>query len=184
MIQPAIGLIETNSIAKGIEASDAMLKMSGVELVDAYPICPGKYLILITGLLADVQSSIERGEEIAGETLIDKFIIPNVHKQVIPAILGTNEIKNFEAVGIIETFTVASCIRAADAAAKSAKIELIEIRLAKGLGGKSFVTLCSDDVGAVRSAVNAGCEIIKDEGVLINRVVIPKAHQELRRTLL
>ncbi|MDI6641404.1 MAG: BMC domain-containing protein [Elusimicrobiota bacterium] len=184
MIQPAIGLLETNSIAKGIEASDAMCKMSGIQLVDAYPICPGKYLILITGLLADVQSSIDRGEEIASNTLVDKFIIPNVHEQVIPAILGTNEIKLFEAVGIIETFTVASCIRAADSAAKAAKISLIEIRLAKGLGGKSFVTLCSDDVGAVRSAVNAGCEIIKDEGVIIQRVVIPKAHEELKRTLL
>jgi len=184
MIQPAIGFIETNSIAKGIEASDAMCKVSGIELVDAYPICPGKYLVLITGLLADVESSVEKGVEIAGETLIDKFIIPNVNKQIVPAILGTNEIDNFEAVGIIETFTVASCVRAADIAAKAAKISLIEIRLAKGLGGKSFVTLCSDDVGAARSAVNAGCEIIKDEGVLISRVVIPKAHQELRRTLL
>ncbi|MEW6556632.1 MAG: BMC domain-containing protein [Elusimicrobiota bacterium] len=184
MIQPTIGFIETNSIAKGIEASDAMCKVSGIELVDAYPICPGKYLVLITGLLADVESSVEKGVEIAGETLIDKFIIPNVNTQVVPAILGTNEIANFEAVGIIETFTVASCIRAADAAAKAAKISLIEIRLAKGLGGKSFVTLCSDDVGAVHSAVNAGCEIIKDEGVIIQRVVIPKAHEELKRTLL
>lgn len=184
MIQPAIGFIETNSIAKGIEASDFMLKVAGVELVDAYPICPGKYLVLVTGLLADVQSSVEIGIEIAGINLIDKFIIPNVHEQVVPAILGTSQIDNFEAVGIIETFTVASCVRAADVAAKAAKISLIEIRLAKGLGGKSFVTLCSDDVGAVRSAVNAGCEIIKDEGVIVNRVVIPKAHSELKRTLL
>ena len=184
MIQASIGFIETNSIAKGIEASDAMCKVSGIDLVDAYPICPGKYLILVTGLLSDVEASVEKGIEIAGVTLIDKFVIPNVNNQVVPAILGTSEIENFEAVGVIETFTVASCVRASDAAAKAAKISLIEIRLAKGLGGKSFVTLCSDDVGAVRSAVNAGCELIKDEGVIVNRVVIPKAHQELRRTLL
>ena len=183
MIQPAIGFIETSSVAKGIEASDAMCKISGIQLVDAYPICPGKYLILITGLLADVESSIEKGVEIAGVTLIDKFVIPNVNKQVVPAILGTSKIENFEAVGIIETFTVASCIRASDVAAKAARIFLIEIRLAKGLGGKSFVTL-TGEVGAVRSAVNAGCELIKDEGVIIQRVVIPKAHKELRRTLL
>ena len=184
MIQPAIGFIETNSIAKGIEASDAMLKIANVDLVDAYPICPGKYLILVTGSLADVKSSVEEGVEIAGVSLIDKFVIPNVHGQIVPAILGTSKIENFEAVGVIETFTVASCIRASDAAAKSAKISLIEIRLAKGLGGKSFVTLCSDDIGAVRSAVNAGCELIKDEGVIINRVVIPQAHKDLKRTLL
>ncbi|HAX61287.1 MAG TPA: propanediol utilization protein [Elusimicrobia bacterium] len=184
MIQPAIGFIETNSIAKGIEASDAMMKVANVELIDAYAICPGKYLVFITGPLADVHPSVDLGAETAGVTLIDKFVIPNVNQQIVPAILGTSKVENFEAVGIIETFTVASCIRASDAAAKAAKISLIEIRLAKGLGGKSFVTLCSDDVGAVRSAVNAGCELIKDEGVLISRVVIPKAHQELRRTLL
>ncbi|OQA91150.1 MAG: hypothetical protein BWY26_01140 [Elusimicrobia bacterium ADurb.Bin231] len=184
MIQPAIGFIETNSIAKGIEASDAMLKIASVDLVDAYPICPGKYLILVTGSLADVKSSVDKGVEIAGVSLIDKFVIPNVHGQIVPAILGTSKIENFEAVGVIETFTVASCIRAADTAVKAAKISLIEIRLAKGLGGKSFVTLCSDDIGAVRSAVNAGCELIKDEGVIINRVVIPQAHKDLQRTLL
>jgi len=184
MIKPAIGFIETNSIAKGIEASDAMMKISSVDLVDAYPICPGKYLILVTGMQSDVQSSVNKGVEIAGVSLIDKFVIPNVSDKVVPAILGTSKIENFEAVGVIETFTVASCVRAADAAAKAADVSLIEIRLAKGLGGKSFVTLCSDDVGAVRSAVNAGCEIIKDEGVIINRVVIPKAHKELKRTLL
>lgn len=183
MIQPAIGFLETNSIAKGIEASDGMCKMAGIELVDAYPICPGKYIILITGLLASVQSSMNRGIEIAGDTVVDKIIIPNVHPQVIPAILGTNKIELFEAVGIIETFTIASCILAADAAVKAAKVSLIELRLGKGIGGKSFVTMCGE-VGAVRSAVNGGCEVIKDLGVLVQRVVIPQAHLELKRTLL
>jgi microcompartment protein CcmL/EutN len=184
MIQPVIGFIETNSIGKGIEASDAMLKIASVDLIDAYPICPGKYLVLVTGMLSDVQASVNKGVEIAGVTLIDKFVIPNVSDKVVPAMLGTSKIDNFEAVGVIETFTVASCVRAADAAAKAADVSLIEIRLAKGLGGKSFVTLCSDDIGAVKSAVNAGCEIIKDEGVIISRVVIPQAHKELKRTLL
>ncbi len=94
-IQPAIGFIETNSIAKGIEASDAMMKIANVELIDAYPICPGKYLVFVTGPLADVQPSVEKGAEIAGVTLIDKFIIPNVSGKVVPAILGTAKVENF-----------------------------------------------------------------------------------------
>lgn len=182
-MQPSIGLIETNSIAKGIESSDAMMKTAGVELVDAYAICPGKYLILIAGALSDVQSSMDSGAEMAAGTLIDKMLIPNVSPQIVPAILGTSEVDDIEAVGVLETFTVASCIRAADAAAKAASVKLIEIRLAKGLGGKSFFTL-TGEVGAVRSAINSAVKEIKDDGVIVQKVVIPQAHKELRRTLL
>jgi microcompartment protein CcmL/EutN len=182
-MQPSIGLIETNSIAKGIEASDAMMKTSGVELVDAYAICPGKYLVLITGSLSDVQSSMKAGAEMSSGTLIDQMLIPNVSAKIVPAILGTSDVSDLEAVGVLETFTVASCILAADAAAKAASVELIEIRLAKGLGGKSFFTM-TGEVGAVRSAMNAAVKEIKDEGVIVQKVVIPQAHKELRRTLL
>ncbi len=183
MIQPSIGLLETNSIAKGIEASDAMLKTAGVELVDAYAICPGKYLILITGALSDVQSSMTAGADIASGTVIDKMLIPNVSNQIVPAILGASEIDDIEAIGVLEIFTVASCIIAADIAAKTAQVKLIEIRLAKGLGGKSYFTL-TGEVGAVRSAINAAVAEIKDEGVIVQKVVIPQAHKELKRTLL
>jgi len=182
-MQPAIGFLETNSIAKGIEASDAMLKVAEVELVDAYAICPGKYLILITGPLASVQSSVQAGVEIAAGSLLDKFVIPNIHSQVVPAILGTAPVADIEAVGILETFTAASCIVAADVAAKVADIRLIEIRLAKGLGGKSYFSL-TGEVGAVRTAINAAVQVIKDDGTLVQKVVIPQAHKELRRTLL
>ena len=182
MIQPSIGFIETTSIAKGIEAADAMMKAAGVQLIDAYAICPGKYLIMVTGSLGDVQSSVNAGIETAAETFIDSFVIPNINEQVVPAILGTSNVTDIDAVGIIETFAVAGCIRAADECAKTAAVQLIEIRMAKGLGGKCFVTL-TGEVGAVRSAINAGVNLIKDEGMIVQKVVIPQAHKELRRTL-
>ncbi|MCS7151035.1 MAG: BMC domain-containing protein [Endomicrobia bacterium] len=185
MIQPAIGLVELNSIARGIETADAMCKVATIELVDAYAICPGKYVILITGLLADVQSSLNKGIEVAGEHLIDNLLLPNVSPKVIPAILGTSRVRdNIIAVGSIETFTVASCIIASDAAAKKADVDLIEIRLAKGLGGKSYVTVCSNDVGAVRSAIAAGVDSIKHLGALVQQTVIPQIHPDMLRTLL
>ncbi len=185
MIQPAIGLIEVNSIARGIETVDIMCKTATIELVDAYPICPGKYVILITGLLADVQSALNKGIEVASDHLIDHLLIPNISNKIVPAILGTSKIReNIVAIGSIETFTVASCILASDAAAKKSDIDLIEIRLAKGLGGKSYVTLGSDDVGAVRSAVQAGSEIAKRQGALVQITVIPQIHKDVLKTLL
>ena len=92
-------------------------------------------------------------------------------------------ITDIEALGIIETFSVASCIIAADAAAKKANIKLIDIRLANALGGKAYVTL-TGEVGAVRSAVNAGCNTIKEDGILLRRVVIPNPHEDLAKSVL
>lgn len=185
IIQPAIGLIELNSIARGIETADAMCKIATVDLVDAYAICPGKYIILITGALADVQSAVNKGIEIASEHIVDSLLIPNVNQKVIPAILGTSKIRdNIVSIGAIETFTVASCIIASDVAAKKADVDLIEIRLAKGLGGKSYMTLCSDDVGAVRSAISAAVESIQHLGALVQKTVIPQIHKDMLKTLL
>lgn len=184
-MQPAIGLIETNSIARGIEVADAMCKVATIELIDAYPICPGKYIILITGLLADVQSSVNKGIEISGEHLIDHLIIPNISPKIVPAILGTSKIReNIIAVGSIETFTVASCIVASDISAKKSDVDIIEIRLAKGLGGKSYMTLCSDDVYAVRSAIYSGAEAAKQQGALVQFTIIPQIHKDMLKTLL
>lgn len=179
----AIGLIELNSVAKGFEVTDVLIKTAQSELVEAHSICPGKFLVLITGTTADVESSISKGVESAQDTLVDKLIIPNIHPQLIPAIRGMSPVNDLDALGIIETFSVASCIVAADAAAKKADIKLIDIRLANALGGKAYVTL-TGEVGSVRSAVNAGCNAIKEEGILIRRVVIPQPHEDLIRSVL
>ena len=56
--------------------------------------------------------------------------------------------------------------------------QMIEIRLAMALGGKAFCTL-TGDVAAVTSAVDAGARIIGEKGLLVNKVVIPNACQEL-----
>lgn len=182
MIEPCIGMVETNSIALGIQAADAMLKEADIKLVDAYPMCPGKYIILITGSVHDVEMSVEKGKDIAQDTLISTFIIRNVHPKIIPAILGTSKPTYFEAVGVVETFDVASCIRAADASVKAADVDLIELRLAKGLGGKSYYTM-TGEVGLIRTAVDAGVNLIKNEGMLYGRTVITQAHPDILKAI-
>jgi len=177
-----IGMVELNSIARGIETCDIMVKASDVELIDSYPVCPGKYIILVSGDVAAVESSVERGISTAGANFVDKLVIPHIHPQVIPGILGTAEVEKIDAVGIIETFSVSSAIIAADASLKAAKVNIIEIRLAKGLGGKSFYTL-TGDVAEVRAAVDSGALIIEKEGVLVNKVVIADPHPYLKQQL-
>lgn len=174
----AIGLIELTSIAKGYEVADALLKTANVQIVFNRTICPGKFMVMVAGDVDAVNSSMEAGKAMAGPTLVDELIIPNVHPAVFPAISGTNLVENPDALGIIETFSVASIIEAADAAVKAAQVQLIQVHLAMAIGGKGYVTL-TGDVAAVTAAVEAGAEFIKSKGVLVSKVVIPNPRKEI-----
>lgn len=182
MIQ-AIGLVEFISIAKGIEAADGMVKASQVDILEAKPICPGKYIVLISGDVSAVENAVEAGINLGAEAVADDFILPNVHPSVIKAISGTSTVTELQALGIIETFSVASLIVAADIAAKAGEVELIEIRVGMGIGGKSFVTL-TGDVGSVKSSIEAGATSAADKGMLVEKTVIPSPHKSLRNTIL
>lgn len=173
-----LGLIELTSIAAGILAADAMLKAAEVQLVLSRSICSGKYMVMIRGDVAAVSASVEAGCAAAGAAVIDRFVIPNLHESVFPALSGTAAPGRLEALGVLESFTVASLLEAADACAKAAAVQLLEIRLAMALGGKAFVTL-TGSVAAVQSAVDAGAELIARKGMLVNRVVIPNPRPEL-----
>ncbi len=179
----AIGLLEYSSIAKGIGSADAMVKAATVELVISRTICSGKFMNLVAGDVEAVRQSVAAGEEYGAETVIDSFVIPNVHADVFPAMSGSTNVEELDALGIIESFSVASLIDGADAAAKAAEVKLIEIRLAMALGGKAFVTM-TGTVGAVESAVAAGAEIVSRAGMLVNTVVIPSPRPELIRDIL
>jgi microcompartment protein CcmL/EutN len=177
---PSIGLLETASIAKGIEASDAMLKKAAVDLLMTTIVPRGKYLVMIGGAVADVESALRAGIDMAGSSAIDHFLIQNVHPQLPAAIKGRVKMDSLEAVGIIETKEIASAIYAGDAAAKAAAVTLIEARNQPGAKGMVVLT---GDVGAVRAAVAAGVATIKKEGMLVAEVVIPRAHDALVKSL-
>ena len=177
-----IGCIELNSVSTGIHAADEMTKAAEVSLVLARPTCPGRYLVLVTGDTAAVEHAVDKGREIGGEMLVDSFVIPSVHEEVIPALSGGTLGVSIDAVGVIETYTTASCIMAADAAIKSGAVHLLEIRFAAGLAGKSFVVM-TGDVASVRSSVRAGLEGIGDSGPVHSHVVIPSPGEELKAHL-
>jgi microcompartment protein CcmL/EutN len=174
----AIGLVETTSIAKGIEASDAMLKAAEVELVLSRTVCSGKLITLVAGDVAAVEAAVKAGVEIGAETVIDSFVIPNVHPQVIEAISGNVVVQKPDAMGVVEAFSVGSLIEGADAAAKASEVQLLKIHLAMAIGGKAFITL-TGDVAAVQAAVEAAAEIINRKGLLTYSVVIPGPRAEL-----
>jgi len=178
MAKNSIGLIELTSIAAGFQTGDAMLKAADVEMLLSRSICSGKYMVMVRGDVAAVEAAVAAGISAGHFSVIDSFVIPNLHEAVFPAISGANKVEDLEALGIVESFSVASLIEGADAAVKAANIRLIEIRLAMALGGKAFVTL-TGNVAAVQSAVDAGAQVVGQKGMLVNKVVIPHPRPEL-----
>lgn len=137
----AIGMVEFNSIARGIYVADQMVKISDVEIATAAPTCPGKYIAIVHGDVAAVEASVQIGERLAEEFFVDSLLIPNVDAGVFPAITGATMPERVQAVGIIESFSLATMIVCADAVLKAAEVEAIELRLGNGLGGKSISPL-------------------------------------------
>lgn len=182
-METSVGFIEFNSIAAGIFATDAMAKKSEVEIIDSRSVCPGKYIILIAGTTGPVDESLQAGLEAGADAVTDHLFLPNVHTQVIPAILAAGPVGKLQAVGVIETFSIPSCILAADSAVKEAEIRLLEIRLANGLGGKSFVTM-TGDIPDIEAAMEIGEQKVKTIGALVRTVIIPRPHPDLARFIL
>ncbi len=179
----ALGMIELNSIARGIEAGDAIIKTANVKLVGAYASCPGKYVVMVKGQVSAVRSAIEVGAVTAGKSLVNDILIPNIHSQVFSALSATTDVASKGSVGIIETYSLATAIKVSDAAVKTANVELLEIRLGRGLGGKAF-TVLTGDVSSVRAAVAAAEDASKEKGLLAHTAVIPRISEEMLRTLI
>jgi microcompartment protein CcmL/EutN len=175
MIEKSIGLIELSSVAAGFQVADTMLKAGNVRLLLSRSICSGKYMVLVGGETAGVEAAVAAGAEAANGCLIDSFVIANVHPEVFTALGRSQPVELTGALGILESFNVATLIQGADAAAKAAAVTLLEIRLAMALGGKAFVTL-TGDVASVQAAVAAGRSVIAEAGVLVNAVVISRPH--------
>ena len=165
-------MVEFNSIAAGIDAADQMVKTAQVDPLFFKTICPGKFVAAVTGDVAAVSASVNAGRETHADALVDWFIIPNIHRDVIGALAGATGITERGALGIIETFSAASIVVASDAAVKAADVQLLDVRVALGLGGKGYA-LMTGDVAAVNAAVEAGSTAAAESGLLVSKVVIP-----------
>jgi microcompartment protein CcmL/EutN len=177
-VHHAIGLVEFLSIARGIQAGDVMAKTAEVQILVSKTICPGKYIVMVGGEIASVTQALNAGRALDESNLVDHFVIPNIHPSVLPAIAGGNSVVDVQAIGIIETYSVASAIEATDAAVKAAQLEPLRMHLAFGIGGKSYSVL-SGDVADVEAGVRVGSEVAGEKGMLVNRVVIPRPHKQL-----
>ena len=174
----AVGVIEIRSIAKGIEACDDALKSANIRLVSAHPSCPGKYEMILTGPLSDVQTSLERVRDTYGRYVIDAVLMGRIDETVVRALLGGQNAKAEGALGVIETFSASSAIKAADTAVKTSKVEIYDLRVSRGMGGKGMVLL-TGEVSDVTAAVEAGSLYAQDQGLFASSSVMASPHKDL-----
>lgn len=180
-IEPALGLLELDSIAAGIVAGDAMAKRAPIEVIRAGTVHPGRYLVLVGGAVADVEEALEAGREVGASSVRDMVFLPNVHPEVVAGMRGTRRRATGEALGVIETDTVAAIIGAADAGLKGARVRLLELRLADDLGGKGYL-LFDGPVAEVEAAVEVAVDHVGDAAGMTWHV-IPQLHAEMAENL-
>lgn len=181
-MEPAVCLLEFSSVAKGIQAGDAMIKRAPLQVIRAGTVHPGKYLVLVGGLTADVEEAMQSGREVAGDTLVDLVFLPDVHPDVVASIGGVRREDAGEALGVIEAPTVAATIEAADAGVKGARVTIRDLRLADDLGGKGYV-LFGGEVAEVEAAVGHGVARTAVSGQAVTHVVISQLHDGMRENL-
>jgi len=175
----ALGALEFSSIAIGILALDEMIKIAPIRIIEARTMCPGKYLVVFSGDVASVEYSFNKGFETGKNLIIDSLFLPMIDPGVVMAIGNIVSTREWEAIGIIETNSVVSGIEAADSAAKTGGVRIIEIRLAIGFGGKSYVKLLGS-LDAVQAAMEAGTEKARSKNQLCMSTLIPQPHSETK----
>lgn len=173
-----LGGLELKSIAVGIQVLDAMVKRAPSTVLEAETICPGKYVIIITGDVASVEASLEAGMEVSQGQLIDDMFIPNVSGQIAPALNRQADESDWDAVGIIESYSALGSIKAGDLAAKESEVALIEIRLTTGMGGKAYVKMMGS-LEAVEAGVEAGVSLLEPRNLLCSKMIIPRPHPDI-----
>ncbi len=175
----ALGALEFSSIAIGILALDEMIKVAPVKIIEARTMCPGKYLVVFSGEVAAVEYSFNKGYETGKELIVDSLFLPMIHPDALLAIGKIISTPEWDAIGIIETNSVVSGIEAADLAAKVGGVKIIEVRLAIGFGGKSYVKMLGS-LDTVQAAMEAGTAKAKLKGLLCMATLIPQPHNETK----
>jgi microcompartment protein CcmL/EutN len=177
----ALAVVETASIARGLVVVDAALKRAPVRLLQSRVVSPGKHLLVLAGGVAEVEESLAAALAVAKESLVDKLFIPQLHAQLPALLAGGAGAAPADSVLVFETATVCAAILGADAALKAARVDLVDLRLAAGIGGKAFFTLTGPLEDIEAAALAAQLAVGPAAIVAVETIAAP--HEDLARTL-
>ena len=173
----ALGVAEFRSIAKGIEMLDNMTKQANIKIVENRIVCIGKFLVMISGEVADVSAAIESLSGLPDTELVGAKVIPSLAEGVIEKINGKIERDNITALGVVETKDMNSGLYCANYIKKSSDVEILRISLTLGLGGKALV-IFTGDIASVQNGIDIAKEKVANPSDIVSAVAIPSPSQE------
>jgi microcompartment protein CcmL/EutN len=176
---PAIAIVEFSDIPTGMFATDAMLKVAPISFIKCGTISHGRYLTLVGGTTASVEESLREGLFHGGPSVLDHLLLADIHPRVYEAMLGWRKPGTTGALAIIETDTVATNVRAAEAALKGTPVDLLEIRLADtGLSGKG-ISIYQGSLPDIEAAIDLASRYLGEAGSQLRHRIISSPHEAL-----
>ena len=157
-MDPAIGIIELKSIAKGLSVTDAVVKKATVSISASYPLSTGKYFILFSGPVAEVEESWKVGVASSSTELLNECFIPYIDETVYATAMGKTFVEGIDSLAVFESDSLASCVLFADMAVKAADIRMVKMKLGQGIGGKGYFVISGllHEVEAAAYALSQG----------------------------
>ena len=182
---PAVAMIDLAAIPPGLAALDALVKEALVTVIAAGTVQSGRYLILFGGDVEPVERALARAEAVSGRALLDSVLLPHAEARIVPA-LQSGAVRwpaPGDTLAVIQTQTTPTLLRAVDAALKGAHVELIELRIAEGLGGQGIASLWGEvyDVEAAIELAERAIQGGRQDGSWTN--IIRNADPEVARAL-
>jgi len=178
----ALALLEFESIAAGVRATDAMVKRSPIALLRCGTIHPGRFLALVGGSVASTEEAYRIGvdQAEAARVLRDAVLLSDVHPELHDAVLGARRELTGDALLVVETTASPALLAAVDGAVKGTPVTVGEVRLADDLGGRgvAFLTGALNDLSAAREICieRAGNQLLTSE-------LLPRLDPNLRSVL-
>ncbi len=158
--------------------ADALVKQAAVRIALAEAVTPGKYLLIFSGPVADVEEAFKAAEATGGSLVIDRLLLSQIDAGVVRALNGKCDLHvEGDSIGIVETNTVAAAIKAADTAVKRANVRITRLHLAKGIGGKGYFTISGPQADVEAALEGAGAAI--EANLLVTTEIIERPHGDL-----
>lgn len=186
----AIGFLELKGAACGVTAVDVAIKAAPIEILQAKVACPGKFVVLLAGEMAAVETAVSVAETAVGSGLYDFCVLGRVHPALYHGLYdrfpypqrgeGEQRGESNEAIGILETLSIAAGLASADQGLKTAAVTLRELRLGFALGGRSYFVF-SGAISDVEAALSSAVEVATLRGSLGSQCLIPRPTQRLER---
>jgi microcompartment protein CcmL/EutN len=179
----AIAVVELSGIADGLYCTDALLKTAPIAMIKSGTVSHGRYLIIIGGSTASVDESLQEALAAGQTSVLDHTFLPDVHPQVLEAVLGQRLPCEQDAVAILETETVAANVRAAELAVKGTAVRLVELRLAEyEMSGKA-ISVYNGELPAVQAAMELAGSFLRGRKEYVQYRIISRPHEALTRHL-